>query len=267
MSGKHQEGADPRLGIAMLGFSTICFGIACFLQRDFTSFWQPVPEWFPLRQPLAFASAAALVLSGAALFFERTRKTAAMVQVGLFLAYALSWLSVLPERQPWLGIAEHLAIVAGAATIWARLSPEAASRIGFGPIPVRIVLGCCSIVFALAHFVFADATAKMVPTWIPGTPLFWALFTGVGHLAVGLALISGVLAVLSTRMAALMYLCFAALAWAPGAFAHPDQWLRWAGIAITLSMLSGVWLVGDYLKLAAARRRESGTGTEALAAA
>src|SRR5688572_28040529 len=118
---------DPKWGIAMMGFSTLGFGVACFLQGDFTIFRQPVPENFPFRQPLAFISAAALVLSGGGLLFSRTRQVAAIVQVGLFFSYALSWLSVLPQSiQPWLGIAEHLAIVVGALTIWARLSPATA---------------------------------------------------------------------------------------------------------------------------------------------
>lgn len=247
---------DPWLGARMLGFSTLCFGIACFLQRDFTIFWQPVPESLPFRQPLAFLSAALLVLSGAGLFFSRTRRIAAITQIFLFLAYAMSWLSTFRSVQPWLGIAEHLAIVAGAATIWARLTPEAAHAWHFSPAVARIAYGCCSIVFGLAHGVALEGTMSMVPAWLPGDAMFWALFTGAGHFAVGVALIVDRLAVLATRLASLMYLCFAAFAWLPGAVTHPDQWLRWAGTAITLAMLAAVWLVGDYLRASERRNIE-----------
>ena len=239
---------DPWLGARMLGFSTICFGIACFLQRDFTIFWQPFPESMPFRQPLAFLSAALLVLSGAGLFVSRTRRIAAITQMVLFLAYAASWLSIFRSVQPWLGIAEHLATVAGAATVWARLSPESARRWHFGPAVARIAYGCCSIVFGLAHVIALEGTMSMVPAWMPGGAMFWALFTGAGHFAAGIALIVDRLAVLATRLASVMYLCFAAFAWLPGAVTHPDQWLRWAGTAITLVMLSAMWLVGDYLR-------------------
>jgi uncharacterized membrane protein len=238
---------DPRWGIGMMGFSTLCFGVACFLQGDFTIFWQPVPEDFPFRQPLAFISAAALVLSGIGLFFSRTRRIAAIVQVGLFFSYALSWLSVLPRSiQPLLGIAEHLAIVVGVLTIWARLSPATAERLRFSPAVARIAYGCCSIVFALAHVVALEATARFVPAWVPGDQVFWALLTGAGHFFVALALIANRHVVLATRLAGLMYLGFAAIVWIPGAVTHPDQWLRWAGTAITLVLLAAVWLVGDY---------------------
>lgn len=244
---------DPTLGVGLLGFSTLCFGVACFLLRDFTSYWQPVPADFPFRQPLAFVSAAGLVLSGAGMFFSQTRRIAAIVIVGLFLSYAVSWLSILPAAgsvQPWLGIAEHLAIVVGAATVWARLSPETAQRLHFSPAFARIVYGCCSVAFALAHVIALEGTSRFVPAWLPGHPEFWALFTGAAHFLVGLALLIGRMVFLATRLAGLMYLCFAAFVWLPGAVLHPDEWLRWAGEAITLILLAAVWLVGDY-------RRES----------
>jgi uncharacterized membrane protein len=239
----------PELGINLLGFSTVCFGIACFLQRDFTLYWQPVPDNFPFRQPLALLSAALLVFSGIALWFARTRRHAAILQVCLFLAYAASWLSkpiTAGSIQPFLGIAEHLAIVVGAATVWARVSPSTAKR--FTPAMARMLYGCCSIVFGVAHVMALDGTAGLIPSWFPGSGVFWALFTGAAHLAVGFALIADRWAFAATRWAGFMYFCFAAIVWMPGAVTHPDQWLRWAGEAISLAMLAAVWLVGDYLQ-------------------
>jgi uncharacterized membrane protein len=244
---------EPGIGFAILGFSTLCFGIACFLQRDFTIYWQPVPDNFPLRQPLAFLSAGLLVLSGAGLFVPRTRRIAATVQVFLFLAYAASWLPRLlggpSALGAVLGICEHLAIAVGAASLWARLSPEARRRQDrLGRAGARIAFGLCSIIFGLSHIVGLKGTAALIPEWVPGSSEFWALFTGGAHLAVGAALITDRLAILATRLAGLMYLCFVAIVWMPGAIAHPDQWLRWAGAAISLVLMGAVWLVGDYLR-------------------
>lgn len=240
------------IGLLILGFSTICFGIACFLQRDFTIFWQPVPEAFPLRQPLAYLSAGLLVLSGAGLFVSRTRRMAAILQICLFTLYAASWLPrLLGGPKPLgavLGIAEHVAIVIGAATIVALCSARAGPPGALGRIAARIGFGCCSIVFGLSHIVGLQGTASLVPEWVPGSSEFWALFTGAAHIAVGLALFADRFVLLATRLAALMYLVFVAIVWAPGAFTHPDQWLRWAGAAISLVMMGAVWLVGDYLR-------------------
>jgi uncharacterized membrane protein len=257
---------ESTVGARMLGFSTLGFGVACFLQRDFTIYWQPVPQGLLFRQALAFVSAALLVASGTGLFFSKTRRSAAIVQVCLFLAYAASWLSlpfVAGSIQPWLGIAEHLAIVVGAATIAARQQSDVVQRWHFSPASARIAYGCCSMVFALAHVVALEGTARLIPAWIPGDPVFWALFTGGCHLAVGLALIFDRLAFLATRLAGLMYLLFAAFAWLPGAVTHPDQWLRWAGAAITLVMLAAVWLVGDYLREPRARGNIASSPTHA----
>ena len=44
-----------------------------------------------------------------------------------------------------------------------------------------------------------------------------------------------------------MYVCFALFVWLTGAAAHPTEWLRWAGAAISLCMAAALWLVGDLL--------------------
>jgi uncharacterized membrane protein len=111
----------------------------------------------------------------------------------------------------------------------------------------RITFGICSMLFGLAHFVSLKITASMVPAWMPPGQVFWAMATGVGHFAVGLALISNRMAVPATRIGALMYVCFALFSWLLGAFAHPTEWLRWAGAAISLCMAASLWLVGDLL--------------------
>ena len=101
--------------------------------------------------------------------------------------------------------------------------------------------------FAVAHFFSLKLTGQMIPEWMPGDPTFWAMFTGVAHAAVGIALIANRGAILATRLGGLMYLCFAAIVWIPGAIVHPAEWLRWAGVGITLAMMGGVWSLGDYL--------------------
>jgi uncharacterized membrane protein len=240
---------DAYAGRALLALATIAYGIACFLQRDFAIFWQPFPESMPLRQPLAFVSAGLLVLSGAALLFDRTVRPAALTLAVLFFVYTGSWLAHFAERPGtmWLGFCENLAIAAGAAAVWARVPAHTQGRYRHGPAAVRFVYGCCSLIFGLAHFVAIDKTAGGIPAWLPGTAHFWAAFTGVCHLAVGAALIVNRLALPATRLAALMYLIFAAIMWLPGAVTHPDQWLRWAGASITVILAGAVWSVGDYL--------------------
>lgn len=237
------------VGPLILGCSTICFGISCLLQKDFAIYWQPVPENFPARQTLAFVSSGLLVASGVALLTNRGRSAAAVTQLCLFTAYALAWISVSIRSgsiQPWLGIAENLAIALGAATIWARLHGTAADWIGFTQGVARGAYAVFSTVFALAHVVSLESTARLIPEWFPGDPSFWAILTGGFHLAVAFALATDRLSIVATRLGATMYCGFAALIWMPGAVTHPDQWLRWAGLTISLTLAGAIWLIGDY---------------------
>lgn len=244
---------QPGGGVTFLGVAAIAYGIACFLQGDFAIYWQPVPHSLPLRQPLAYLSAGLLILGGAGLLIARTVRPAAMILLALFALYDACYLLKLVgppvNPAPLLGLAEQSAVVVGSWAILLRMRAGGSA----GVMTARIVFGICSILFALAHFIGLQATARMVPAWIPGGQVFWAIATGVGHLAVGLALIANRLAVLATRLGALMYVCFALFSWLLGALTHPTEWLRWAGVAISLCMAAALWLVGDLL---AARHAE-----------
>lgn len=168
--------------------------------------------------------------------------------------FAIYWQPVpesVPFRLPLSYLSAGLLVLGGAGLLIARTVRAAAMilRAGgsLGVTTARIAFGICSILFALAHLIALKATADMVPAWMPGGQVFWAIATGVGHLAVGLALIGNRIAVPATRLGWLMYLTFALLSWLPGAVTHPTQWLRWAGAAISLCMAAALWLVGDLL--------------------
>ena len=85
-----------------------------------------------------------------------------------------------------------------------------------------MLAGACAIVFGFAHFNYIDFTASMVPGWIP-FKTFWAWATGAGHLAAGLALVSGIKARLGVTCEAAMMGSFAVLLHLPRVVAAPDQ--------------------------------------------
>lgn len=261
---------EAALGTAFLGVAAILYGIACFLQGEFHDFWQPVPENLPLRQPLAYLAAGVLVAGGSGLLAPRTLRPAAMLLLLLFALYAACYLRLLVgppfNTSALLGLAEQLAVVVGASIVLlqARGSGPAGATIA------RITFGICSLVFGLAHFMAPVQTGNMVPEWLPGSQVFWAIATGAGHTAVGMGLIANRFAVPATQLGALMYICFVLFAWLPGALTHPTQWLRWEGAAISLCMAAALWLVGDLLaspqdRTGAARPKINGVGGEASA--
>lgn len=235
------------LGKTFLGAAALLFGISSFVQGDFTIMGQPVPQNSSLRHAIAYVLAGLLVVSGAGLFKSGTVRPAAKALMVIFGIYSLCYLRVLvgPPVQvnALMGLAEQLSVLVGAWAVLLILRENGT----FGPRAARIAFGICSLVFALAHFVARVPMANAVPVWMPGGQMFWALATGVGHLAVGVALISNLAAVLAARVGAMMYTCFVFLAWLPDAFSHPAEAYRWAGAAFSLCMAGALWLVGDLI--------------------
>ena len=64
----------------------------------------------------------------------------------------------------------------------------------------ELTFGVCVLLFGGAHFFYLNLTVPMVPKWLPPTPRFWAYATGVGRIAAGVAILTGVQA----RLAAVL---------------------------------------------------------------
>ena len=253
----------PGGGVAFLGIAAILYGIACFLQGDFAIYWQPIPQSLPFRQAFAYLSACLLIIGGAGLLIRHTIRAAAIILLVLFALYDFFYLLELigppANLKALLGLAEQTSVVVGSWAILLRMRTSGSA----GVVTARITFGICAILFALAHFLSLQITAKMVPAWMPGGQVFWAIATGIGHLAVGLALIGNRIAMPATRLGALMYVAFALFSWLPGAAAHPQEWLRWAGFAISLCMAAALWLVGDLLAMRNGEASSGGLGRPA----
>lgn len=83
-----------------------------------------------------------------------------------------------------------------------------------GLMTARLLFGIACLIFGLSHFLYADFTAQMVPAFLPyHLPL--AYITRAGHFAVGLALISGILARLAAVCEAIMMSLFVVLVHIP----------------------------------------------------
>ena len=170
--------SQPGGGTGFLAVAAIVYGIACFLQGDFATPWQPVPDSLPLRQPLAYLSAGLLVLAGAGLLMERTKRLAAIALLALFAIYDALYQAqlVLPphNRHAILGLAEQTSVVIGSWAILLRMRDGGAVSVTIA----RIGFGICSLLFAVAHLLGVKPTAQMIPIWFPGDGAFWAIATG-----------------------------------------------------------------------------------------
>ena len=237
------------MGRRVYGLGAILLGLIGLAFADFALQWQPVPKGIGHHTELAYASGAILVIAGAAAIWKRS---AVFGTAALALFYA-AWVAFLhipaTAAQPrgfghWLGIFEISGLVAGGLAAFAtcaKLGTRSAQLVR----GTQILLGLCLLVYGLSHVLYPDFTASMVPKWIPPSTTFWAYATAAGHVAAGLALLSGVLARIGAYLLTAMFAAFAVLVHVPIVYAGPHSHLNWCGLGITLALTGAAWSVAD----------------------
>ena len=216
----------------------ILLGIVTLALHDFALQWQPVPQGLPARSALAIVSAAVLI-TGALIAMRRNAGWARLTLPGFYALWVLALhvpaFAAAPNLGTLLGVAEILSLAAAGAG----LAPASAPN-WLRP-SARILYGLCPLVFGMSHIVYADFTSQMVPAWLPDR-LFFAYFTGIAHIAAGVAILSGILARLAARMLAIMCASFVLLIHVPGVIAAPADRLQWTMLAVALSITGAAWL-------------------------
>src|SRR5471032_677154 len=151
-----REGSPIGLGARVFGLAAIALGLVGLAWGDFASVWQPVPAGVPGRMELAYAIGGALVIAGAAVNW---RRTAAWGSGALTVLYALGVVLLHGPRVAmhfanfgaWDGLAEQLALAAGALVAFASCAgidvARAASLARLG----RIAFAACLLSFGAAH--------------------------------------------------------------------------------------------------------------------
>lgn len=244
---------SSNLGSRVYGLAAIALGLIGLIWGDFATVWQPVQPGVPHRDALAYIVAVCFLLGGTAIQWRQTARAGALVLIILYFMSALLWLPrVVGYPQlfgTWSGFAEQFALAA--AGIVAFASVAVASRESTRAVRTaqtgRYLFGVCVIVLGLSHFFAISETASMVPKWIPPGQQFWAVATGVAHMLAGIAILSGVMAVLASRLLTVMLVGFGALVWAPSLFEDPHVHMAWAGNAINLAWVGAAWVVADWI--------------------
>jgi uncharacterized membrane protein YphA (DoxX/SURF4 family) len=227
------------VGRVALGLGAAGLGAISLVHADFAITWQPVPEWVPARGILAYLSGALLLGAGAALILNVFTRTAAAV----LAAFIASWALVLhPFKYAegaqvlWLATAEALAVAAGALLLTGAAWAE---RVG------RYLFGVCTPIFGIAHFLYIDFTASMVPAWIP-VAVFWAWATGAGHVAGGASILTGILARAGSTALALMMTSFVLLVHVPRVAADPSLRVEWHLLSTATLLTGAAWVVASF---------------------
>ncbi len=208
------------MGWRVYGLGVTALGALCLVWGNLDS-GQPVPKAFPDRTALAYAVGAFLLVAGAAVEWRRTvawaaaSLTAYYAIIVVVLMYGRLALAHYAEFGVYSGAAEQLAIAAGGLIIYAANAEIDAAlaarlaRIG------RIAFGVCALLFGGAHFFYMNLTAPLVPKWLPPSQEFWGYATGIGHIAAGIAILTGVQARLAAILLTAMFVSFTLLVHLP----------------------------------------------------
>jgi hypothetical protein len=194
--------------------------------------------------------ATAQVVGGVAIQWSKTTKFGAVVLGIVYLFFALRWVPhIVAEPQVfdrWGNFFEQFSLVCGATIVYASMSSgqewaKKLSHVG------RILFGVCVVSFTLGQAVYLSDTADFVPKWLPPGQMFWAVTTTIAFALAAIAILSGLLALLASRLTAAMIVIFGLLVWLPRLIADPHSQLNWAGNAQNLAIAGAAWIVADYL--------------------
>jgi uncharacterized membrane protein len=246
------------LGRRVYGLGVMAVGMASLVFGAFDP-GQPVPENFPARIALAYAAGVFMVVAAAAVEWRRTAAwgaAALTVYYGLFVVILMNGRLLVKDYAVFVtyeNIAIQLAIAVGGLIVYAataRIDAGLAARLTrLG----RLAFGVCALVFGAAHFVYMNLTAPLVPKWLPLGQEFWGYATGVGFVAAGLAIVTGVQARRAAILMTAMLASFALLVHARMLLAdHSSHW-NWTESAANLAVTGAAWVVAD--SLARPRRR------------
>lgn len=230
----------------------IGWGILGLVKGDFAPGWLPVPETMPARLALVYLCSFVCIATGVGLFWRRTAVLAARV----LFTYLLLWLLLLrlPMMVVSFGVGTWWATSSAAmivASSWILYASLANSKEGFfagasGVSIARVLFGLGLIPIGLAHFLYVENTAPLVPAWLLW-PVFWAYFTGGAFIAAGLGVITGVFARLAATLVTLQIAFFTLLIWIPMVLQGKLNAFQWGEFEFSIVLIAGCWVVaGSY---------------------
>ena len=254
------------LGIYAYAAGAIFLGLLGLASGDFATTWQRVGPNVPLRAPLAYLTAFIELAAGLALLWRRTARAGALTLTVVYSVFTLLWV---PQALVNLGdynsignVFEEFSLVAAGLVLYAILSPAGSSIARLQPF-FALLFGICPISFGIVHIVDMPGLLGAIPGWLPPARMFWAYTTTLGFFGAAVAILTGILAPLASRLLIAETLIFELLFWIPQLPAGLHNHFIWSGNAISIAISGAIWVVSDSICQAAKRtpaHTESATG-------
>jgi uncharacterized membrane protein YphA (DoxX/SURF4 family) len=240
-----------RLGPHVYGLAAVGFGVLALVWHDFNT-WQQIRPLgnVPHRELLLYVVAAVEIFGGLAIQWPRTERAGAIALGAIYLAFALLWVPFIIATplvfDRWANFFEQFSLVSGALIVYASFGPNDSLRSAKVARLGYFSFGICVVSFTLEQLFYLSGTARFVPKWIPPGQMFWAIATTIAFALAAIALLSGRLALLASRLLTAMIAGFGLLVWLP-ALADPHKLFNWAGNAENSAIAGAAWIVADYL--------------------
>ena len=263
------------IGVYVLGLGTVAAGIMDFVWGEFEAGHQPIQalgDHIPGREILAYLTAAWMVAAGLALLWRRTERFGALASAivyFIFAAFCSVRLYTAPKILGWHiavfmgvfgGIEQQLIVVAGAAIIYFSATGTTPWRPETIRLIARAIFGLSSLNFGINHIGGVRFVVPLIQKWMPLTPAFWVILSGVAFILAGLAILSGIQDVLAARMLALMLLIFNVLVLVPAVFTYPHAHVPWGSNAYNLAAAGAVYIFAESIaKLDQAQEEKIGS--------
>jgi uncharacterized membrane protein len=239
--------ASGLIGVGLVGLR---FG-------DFAGVLQEFPAWVPARTAIVCAAAALMLSGGIGLLFERTAAWSARVLFCYLALWVLLLNAPIVLKAPlvevnWQGLAEIMVMLAGGWVLFAAFTaPPDGARPNFaagtrGIRHAQLLFGLALPPLGLAHFVYLDLTAPLVPAWLP-YHTSWACLTGAAQIAAGFGVLFSVRPRLAAALEAAMLTAFTVLVWIPRIIAAPADGGIWSELTISWAISAGAWVVAASL--------------------
>jgi uncharacterized membrane protein YphA (DoxX/SURF4 family) len=185
---------------------------------------------------------------GIALLWPRSARAGALILTSVYSVFMLIWVPQafinLGNYDPIGNVFEEFALVAAGLVLCANFSSPGsylARRIPF----FVLLFGICPISFGIVHIKDMPGLLDAIPNWLPPTRMFWAYVTTMGFFAAAVAILTGILAPLASRLLTAEIVIFELLVWIPNLLAAPRNHFNWAANGISLALVGAAWVVSD----------------------
>jgi len=246
------------LGLYVYGGAAIFLGLLGLVSGDFASAWQNVGPNVPLRVPLAYLTAVIELAAGIALLVPRFARAGALTLTIVYSVFTLIWVPKafvnLGNYDPIGNVFEEFSLVAAGLVLCAIFSPAGSSIARRRPFFV-LLFGICPISFGIVHIIDMPGLLGGIPSWLPPTKMFWAYATTLGFFGAAVAILTGIMAPLASRLLTAEIVIFELLFWIPNLAGGPNNHFNWAGNAISVAIAGAAWVVSDSICVAVKRAR------------